>query len=199
MPRNTRGIRGRLQRAALELYGELGFDRTTTAQIAQCANVTERIYFRHFADEREVLFDGEGALRSILTASIKEAPTTLGALDTLLQAFRATERLLEENRSFSEPRQRIIAATPALQESELAKIASLTDSLSAALEERNIDRRTTALAAKVGMAALTQAATAWLADPSRRFAMHLDAAFAGLRELSSSASSSNDGSAPQTV
>ena len=172
MPRSTKDVRGRLQRAALELYRDQGFDRTTTAEIARRADVTERTFFRHFADKREVLFDGEGALRTILTASIAAAPMMLGALATLSCAFQSIERLLEENRSFSEPRQHIIAATAALQERELAKIASLTDSLAAALAERGIEHQAAALAAKVGMAALTQATTAWLASSSDQFATH---------------------------
>jgi len=48
--------RGRLQEAALALYSERGFDQTTAAQIAARAGLTERTFFRHFADKREVLF-----------------------------------------------------------------------------------------------------------------------------------------------
>ena len=47
--------RDRLQRAALELYSEHGFDQTTVAEIAQRAGLTERTFFRHFADKREVV------------------------------------------------------------------------------------------------------------------------------------------------
>ncbi len=46
----------RLQEAALEIYGERGFEQTTVAEIAQRAGLTERTFFRHFADKREVLF-----------------------------------------------------------------------------------------------------------------------------------------------
>jgi AcrR family transcriptional regulator len=48
--------RGRLLKAALELYGERGFEQTTVAEIAERAGLTERTFFRHFADKREVLF-----------------------------------------------------------------------------------------------------------------------------------------------
>ena len=50
--------RGRLEQAALELYGERGFEQTTVAEIARRAGLTERTFFRHFADKREVLFGG---------------------------------------------------------------------------------------------------------------------------------------------
>ena len=62
-PRMTRwepGGRGRLELAALALYGERGFENTTVAEIAARAGLTERTFFRHFADKREVLFSGAG-------------------------------------------------------------------------------------------------------------------------------------------
>jgi AcrR family transcriptional regulator len=46
--------RGRLARAALELYLECGYDQITIAQIAARAGLTERTFFRHFADKRQV-------------------------------------------------------------------------------------------------------------------------------------------------
>lgn len=50
--------RGRLEQAALALYGERRFEQTTVAEIAKRAGLTERTYFRYFADKREVLFWG---------------------------------------------------------------------------------------------------------------------------------------------
>lgn len=47
--------RGRLANAALELYSERGFEQTTVAEIAKRAGLTERTFFRHYADKREVL------------------------------------------------------------------------------------------------------------------------------------------------
>ncbi|MEV1202780.1 helix-turn-helix domain-containing protein, partial [Microbispora rosea] len=55
--------RGRLAKAALELYVERGYEQTTVAEIAKRAGLTERTFFRHFADKREVLFSGSDALR----------------------------------------------------------------------------------------------------------------------------------------
>src|SRR5216684_277745 len=66
--------RGRLAQAALELYVERGFDQTTVAEIANRAGLTERTFFRHFADKREVLFWGQGALRELLVSTVASAP-----------------------------------------------------------------------------------------------------------------------------
>jgi len=53
--------RGRLAQAAIELYGERGYDATAVAHIAERAGLTERTFFRHYADKREVLFGCERA------------------------------------------------------------------------------------------------------------------------------------------
>ena len=101
MAKHEDALRIRLQRAALELFREHGYDRTTAAEIAARVGVTERTFFRYFPDKREVLFDGEATLRVALAAVIADAPDGLGPLDTLFRAFRSVLPLLEANRAFS--------------------------------------------------------------------------------------------------
>ena len=66
--------RGRLQEAALTLYGERGFDDTTVAEIAERAGLTKRTFFRHFADKREVLFSGATALQELFVTAVAGSP-----------------------------------------------------------------------------------------------------------------------------
>ena len=184
MPRSGAEARRRLQRAALELYQERGFDQTTAAEIAARAGVNERTFFRHFPDKREVLFDGEADLRAALTQEVADAPEGLRPLDALLCAFRKAGRILEDNRPFSEPRLKIIAVTPALRERDLAKAASLTEALAEALRQRGVPDRLAGLAAHTGWATFHQAAQAWIDDPSQSLDTHLTRAFDDLRALS---------------
>ena len=176
-------VRARLQRTALELFRERGYDRTTAAEIAARAGVTERTFFRHFPDKREVLFDGEAILRAALTASIADAPEELGPLDTLFRAFRAVRPALEDNRPFSKPRHEVISGTPALHEREVAKMAVLADALAAALTARGIADLRAALAARIGMAAFVQAILGWLDDPEPALGERLELARRELRAL----------------
>ena len=186
MPRSGEPARRRLQQAAVALFGERGYDQTTTAEIAARAGVTERTFFRHFADKREVLFDGQAILRELLTSAIAEAPVTLQPLEVLYRAFRSVERLLEDNRPFSIPRQQVIDRTPALQERELAKVAALAEALSLALRQRGVDERLAALAAQTGMATFRYAVASWFADPAGGLGTHLDRAFDELDGLAAS-------------
>lgn len=183
MGKHGKKMRERLRQSALELYGSRGYDLTTTAQIAARAGVTERTFFRYFSDKREVLFEEE-ALRETLLTGMTDAPETLGPYNALIWAFRSTEALLEEHQASSKRQQEIIAATPALRERHLAKLASLTDHLAAALQRRGIDDRRASLAAQAGMVAYIHAVISWNQDPSRTLGAHLCTAFDGLRALS---------------
>ena len=170
----------------MELFRERGYDQTTTAEIAARAGVTERTFFRHFPDKREVLFDGQAKLRELLTGAIAKVPVTFQPLEALYRAFRSVEPLLEDNRPFSLPRQQVIDATPALQERELAKVAALAEALALALRQRGVEERLAALAAQTGMAAFRYAVASWFADPAGGLGTHLDRAFDELDGLASS-------------
>jgi AcrR family transcriptional regulator len=166
MPRDGTRARARLREAALELYRERGYDETTTAQIAERAGVTERTYFRHFADKREVLFDGEAELRSILVDAIATAPIGLAPLSVLVQALTAAVPLLIANRPIAEQRAEVIVVTPALQERAYAKTAALVDAIADALVQRGTTPSTARLTAKVAMAAFEHANRRWAGDPT---------------------------------
>ena len=183
MAASEEDLRGRLQRTALELFRERGYDRTTAAEIAARTGVTERTFFRYFPDKREVLFDGEAVLRTALIASIADAPDGMGPLDMLFRAFRSVLPLLEANRPFSKPWQEVISSTPALAERELAKLAALTHALAGALRTRSVEDLRAVLAAHAGMAAFAHATTSWLNDPALGLGERLDLAVHGLKTL----------------
>ena len=184
MPRNGEEARKRLQRAALALFAENGFDHTTAAQIAARAGLTERTFFRHFPDKREVLFEGQNILGTALSEAIGNAPPELPPMQVLKRAFASVTAMLEQNRQFSEPRQRIIAATPALQEREVAKHVALTRVVAEALQRRGVEKHRADLAAQAGLAALGYALDCWFADSSVRLGEYLDRAFVELQQLS---------------
>jgi AcrR family transcriptional regulator len=177
---SRKDVRLRLQRAALELYAERGFERTTAADIAARAGVTERTYFRHFPDKREVLFDQEVELRTALTDAVEGAPAGLPPLPALREAFLSVASLFERDRDDKQLRHQIIASTPELQERELAKTANLTKAITKALEQRAAPPGVASLAAACGTAVLTRARLQWLDGSPRDYATLLADAFAEL-------------------
>lgn len=181
MPRNGDEVRLRLKEAALELYLERGYDKTTTGDIAARAGVTERTFFRHFADKREVFFDGEAQLRDLLTDAVAAVPAGTKPLPTLRAAFHQTVPLIERNLPITRRRAPVIAATPALQERALAKSAALVAALTDALRARGVAEPLAALCAQVGMDTYSAAIRRWGADPAADLHTHLDRAFSDLR------------------
>ena len=178
MARWEGNARGRLERAALDLFTEQGYDRTTVAQIARRANLTERSFYRWFADKRDVLF-AEDDLESALVSAIDAVPAGTAALPTLLAAFAAAPGVFRP-RAFLKERAAVIAANRPLRERELMKLAALSETLSTALRERGHDQQTARLAADVGMAVLRLAAERWVADEHADFAEVLESSAADL-------------------
>lgn len=167
-------LRVRLWGAALALFRDRGFNRTTAAEIAARASVTERTFFRHFPDKKEVLFDGEAIVRGVLTSTIAETPAEVGALDTLFGAFRSLGPTMEDRRPCMVSQNEIIVATAALQERELSEVSSLTDALTFALKARGVPDLRAAFAAQIGMAAFTHVTLEWLDDPRTGLPERLD-------------------------
>jgi AcrR family transcriptional regulator len=157
--------RGRLERAALELYSERGFEQTTVAEIAARAGLTERTFFRHFADKREVLFGGAAELEALLLEGVLAAPADAAPIEVVAVALRPTEGLFADRRSFARRRQAIIDANPELQERELIKIARLAAVLAAALRDRGIGEPEASLAAEAGIAVFRIGFERWIVDP----------------------------------
>ncbi len=157
------GARGRLEVAALELVSENGFDGTTVAEIAARAGVTERTFFRYFADKREVLFSGGTALEDYLVGQVAKAPEGTGPLDAIAGALQAAAtEIFAERHTFARQRQAAIDSNTELQERELLKLAALTRALAAALRDRGTSEPSASLAAESAVAVFKTAFARWV-------------------------------------
>jgi AcrR family transcriptional regulator len=159
--------RGRLEKAALELYVERGFEQTTVAEIARRAGLTERTFFRYFADKREVLFAGAGSLQDFLVGNLACAPDSAVPIDSVAAALEAVGALLQENREYARQRQAVIAANAELQERELIKLASLASAIAGALRQRGVTDPAASLAAEAGIAVFRIAFERWINENSQ--------------------------------
>jgi AcrR family transcriptional regulator len=159
------GARGRLETAALELFSENGFDRTTVADIAARAGVTERTFFRYFADKREVLFGAGQALQEFLVGQVAEAPEGTSPLDAVAGALQAAAaEIFAERHAFARQRQAVIDSNTELRERELLKLAALTAALAVALRDRGASEPSASLAAESGIAVFKTAFVRWVTE-----------------------------------
>ena len=152
----------RLRAAAFELFADQGFERTTVAEIAQRAGLTQRTFFNHFADKREVLFGLSEQWEREVVDAIAAGDATLPPLDAVVCALQATaDSMFEERRASVARRQALLHANPELQERELRKRAALTAAIAAALEARAVDAETAVIAASVGLLVEQTAVRRW--------------------------------------
>ncbi len=158
----------RLEQAALQLFVERGYEQTTVAEIARQAGLTERTFFRHFTDKREVLFGGSGALRELLVKTVASAPDSAAPIETISAALEAAGVLLRQRREYARLRQTVIASNTELRERELIKLATLASALATALRERGIQDPVASLTAETGIAVFKVAFERWVSEANQR-------------------------------
>jgi AcrR family transcriptional regulator len=200
----------RLLESAMQLFAEHGYDRTTTREIAEHAGLTERTFFRYFADKREVLFSGSEHLQELIQRALAEAPATLPPLQVVARALEATSEMFEERRAFAGRRRALIFAHPELHERELIKLASLGRAMAQALQQRGASKSAAELIAETGILIFKLAFERWLdGDKTRDLAWHVravlgelsrfTAASCSLDESKGSASTPSPGSPPDAA
>ena len=168
MSRWSPNARGRLEQAAYELFRDHGYEQTTVAGIAKRAGLTERTFFRHYADKREVLFGGTTVLQDELVRAIDGLPPALPPIEAVRIAVEAASSLMHGRRALARERQRIVAAHADLQERGLIKRATLTAALAKALQQRGVPEPAASLAADMGMTVFYLGFDRWLDDPTAR-------------------------------
>ena len=156
--------RGRLAQAAMTLYAEQGFEQTTVAEIAARAGLTERTFFRHFADKREVLFYGMDMARDLLTRTIAEAPASATPMEAIGAALQALAAVFQENPERVRLRDAIVSANAELRERELSKLEAFAAAVADALRDRGIPGLTASLAAETGIAVFKVAFARWISE-----------------------------------
>jgi AcrR family transcriptional regulator len=168
---------GRLTEAAMALFAERGYAKTTVGDIAERAGLTERTFFNHFTDKREVLFAGSEQFASQIVDVVRAAPKSQPTLDTVLAGYESRSAFFDERRATVRKRSELIAAQPELQERELIKLMSLTAAITEVLKERGTSASAASLASATGAAIFRVGFEQWAQDPKdRSLTFHLRAA-----------------------
>jgi AcrR family transcriptional regulator len=169
MARWEPGAPERLQQAALELFATRGFEQTTATEIAQSVGLTERTFFRHFSDKREVLFHGQDRFVQAFLAGVDGAPPEASPIEIVASALRSGASFFpDEHRPYSRTRQSVIEQNPALQERESHKLAGIATTVAEALRARGVDELAATLAAESGATVFGIAFTQWIREGEER-------------------------------
>jgi len=178
--------RGRLETAAMELFQERGYVQTTVGEIATRAGLTERTFFRYFADKREVLFSESKALESGIVERIVSAPKDATPLEIVVAAFETAGAELERRRALPYVRARYALVTKhgEIRERELIKLASLAAATTKALRARRVSEPTASVTAEAGIAVFKIGFERWINEKKPRdLAGHIRAAANVLRAV----------------
>lgn len=158
--------RGRLLRAAVDLFAEQGYEATTTAQIAARAGLTKTTLFRLFPDKREILFQGQATLIALAREGVRLAPAGSLDLEILTAGISAmTDTHANEQRGYGSRIDALIRSSPELQERAAFKRSTITQAMQDALAVRLDDRRKAGLLADLGVRAYYEAFGLWIASP----------------------------------
>jgi AcrR family transcriptional regulator len=170
------GTPERLQKAALDLFATRGFEQTTATEIAQSVGLTERTFFRHFSDKREVLFSGQHLLVQAFLTGVDAAPPEASPVEIVASALRSAAAYFpDERRPYARLRQSVIDRNPALEERELHKLARLATTIGDALRARGVDPLAATLAARSGVTVFEVAFALWIGEGEERSLADLSA------------------------
>jgi AcrR family transcriptional regulator len=190
MARWEPNARGRLEKAAMELFQERGYARTTVGDIAERAGLTERTFFRYFTDKREVLFSGSKDLEKRIVDLVVGAPDDAAPLEVTIGAFEAVAAWLQALREFSDVRARyaIVTEHAEVRERELIKMASLASAVRKALHARGVSEPAASVVAESGITVFKVGFERWLsAKKPGEFAEHIRGAADALKAATASA------------
>jgi AcrR family transcriptional regulator len=159
-PSRTERTRARLLAAALDLFARQGYDRTTVAEIAAAAGVTEMTFYRHFGSKDQLLLDDP--YDPLIAGAIGDQPTGLPPLVRAVRGIRSAWRgvpITDED----DVRERvaIVAATPSLAAAVRAGTAATEAAIVTELVAGGADPADAAIAAAAVMAALMSALLQW--------------------------------------
>lgn len=150
----------RLRSVALELFGEHGYQATTTTRIAAAAGVSEMTLFRHFRTKEALLL--EDLLDPMLAAAVLARPVTEAPLLALARGIQdAWSAAAPDELPRLKQVLQVIAGTPGLSGAIERNNSATTAALAAALQERGATELAAQAAAAAVVAALGTALLLW--------------------------------------
>ncbi|MFI6872557.1 TetR/AcrR family transcriptional regulator [Streptomyces sp. NPDC050400] len=134
--------RNALLRSALELFTSQGFDRTTVDEIAEACEVSQRTFFRYFANKEEAAFAVQEMVESRFVAALRERPleespfeamrqTVLGTWDALSRSVEEVIPVELHMRTYQ-----MIESTPSLLAAHLRRSIELEEEIAQVIAER---------------------------------------------------------------
>lgn len=131
--RQRRFAMAEVERVALDLFAQRGYDAVSVDDIVAAAGTSQRTFFRYFTSKDEVVLAYERYLHERFVAVLRARPTNEGPVTALTQAFTSTSDVAPSDLPGVLQRARVLAAAPVLRERAMgerrARIHEIADVL----------------------------------------------------------------------
>jgi AcrR family transcriptional regulator len=140
--RKKRQTRHALLRAALALFMDKGYDHTAVREITDAVDISERTFFRYFANKEDLVLSFARDITSELMRELAARPGAEPPFTALRAAFRAAvttlaaERDAEAGESVYPSIIRLIDSTPALMAAHMRYTHECDEEIAKVLAER---------------------------------------------------------------
>jgi AcrR family transcriptional regulator len=167
--RKKQKTRDAIQRAAMRLFAEQGYEATTIEQIADAVEISPSTFFNYFPSKEDVVFtdDYDQLFVSVFAGRPAEEPLGVAIRQTVTQALG---EVLERDRDVILTRARLVLSEPALRArvwEDLVQAQQQFASLIASRTGRPADDFEVRITAMVVVAALAAASEEWVRSDGR--------------------------------
>jgi AcrR family transcriptional regulator len=168
--RKQQVVKDAIWNAAIDLFGEKGFDETTVDDIAAAAGISQRTFFRYFASKSDLMGQGMLTYGEALNEAIKASPKPASIFEVLrgtVLEIAATVASLPRTRDVIA----IVIECPAAREAQLSRRAEVEETVAHAYAARMKKGRenefTARLLAGLTLTILDVTMRLWYADATR--------------------------------
>ncbi|MFD7066655.1 TetR family transcriptional regulator [Streptomyces sp. NPDC059913] len=140
--RKKRRTRDALLRTALDLFTTQGYDETTVDEIVEAVSVSQRTFFRYFANKEEAAFALQSMVESRFLAELRRRPAAETPFDALrrsvLQVWDGIDETFKEvfTVELHMRMYRMIESTPSLLAAHLRRCSALEDQIALLIADR---------------------------------------------------------------
>jgi AcrR family transcriptional regulator len=110
-----------IQRHALRLFAERGFDDTTIQEITEAADVARRTFFLHFSSKEDVLVSDPEARIKAFAAAVAARPEEESAFTAIRESLSILVSLEPEELEGARLRARLLEEAPTLQAADVER------------------------------------------------------------------------------
>jgi AcrR family transcriptional regulator len=127
--------RAAIQREAMRLFLERGFEATTIEDIAEAVEISPSTFFNYFPTKEDVVFEDE--LDPLILSAFDALPDDQNPVRRLRMAMEAVfSRMSPEQDRMIRQRMQLMAMTPELRGAMLSQFASIVDQIAHLLAPR---------------------------------------------------------------